>query len=64
MNFVSAIFGAIANVFGYLRDRTNLNNTPEMKKADCAKKDCKLEDKKLKEIKNADLKAIRKRLSR
>ena len=33
MNFITALFGAISNVFGWLKGRSDLKNAPDVKDA-------------------------------
>jgi len=60
---IKGFFGAIGAVFGFASKRSDLNNTPEMKRRDEAQKKNNEDDKNAKAIRNADEDAVRKNLS-
>ena len=63
-SWISGFFNAIGSVFGYFTRRSELNNTPEMKRADRAQKDAAEADRVHDEIKRGDLDSIRNDLSK
>lgn len=63
LSFISGLFNVIAGFFGYVSKRSDLNNTPEMKKRDELRKETEQNDEDSKDIRNADLDAIRRKSS-
>ena len=58
---IGAFFSAIGAYFGWAGKRSDLNNTPEMKKADEAQKAQKTRDEIIREIQNGNIEAQRRR---
>lgn len=60
---ISKAFDVVAQFFGYTKHRSELNNTPEMKKRAEAQAENKQDDKDANAIKNRDEKAAQDALS-
>ncbi len=60
IGMLKGAFDAIAGVFGYARDRQNLNNAPEMKQGAKNVQSQKAEDKITKDVAAKDVEAVRK----
>ena len=63
MLFLKDIFAAIAAIFGLVGKRSELNNAEDMKKRKILQNENQLNDEDAKNIKDADLDAIRRKLS-
>lgn len=59
MSFLSGIFTAISQVFGWISGRSAVNNAPDMKAAAIAQKQKDQDDLDAKRIKDADIDSIR-----
>ena len=63
MKFITLLLEAITTVFGFLKKKTELNNTPEMVQAKKAQNEAKENDKISDAIQKRDTKTIEKELS-
>jgi hypothetical protein len=59
MNFFSAFFSAVSNIFGWALNRSNLKNSPEMQTTQKAKNEVVAVDKTNKAIEQKDTNEIR-----
>ena len=60
---IKAVATSIGEVFGYMRDRSKLNNSPEMQQADKAQKEVTANSEVEKHLADKDLNKIRQDLS-
>lgn len=63
MNFLSAIMSAIANVFGWISNRSTLKNSADVKVAEKAQQEVDTTNRTNKAILKKDINEIRKELS-
>lgn len=63
VELIKSALDAVSSVFGYSRDRQNLNNTPEMKSQATAQQDAAVVDQARKDVASGDVDTINKDLS-